>query len=455
METGEGLVRMPAGDSPEQQMDFLLDRQDPSTGAFMDARYPYFTYFGPTENVIEALEQLARRTGRPLQLKYPLRFLDRIREPAQLRAHLDSLLYLKEPWASIAAGPGPYGAGVSELAFLERLEDLGLFGFSAEWKAALRRWFLDTQDPATGFWGHRIGTPGRWRQREDVNSTFHVLKLFARGEAGGIRHAAALARNLAGTLDRPVPSDTAAQHTWSLEQAQGARLMAWLWEHLLVHEQDQAREAMARALALRYKHFFRQEDGGFSLYAGAAASDPDGTANALALLRGTGSLPGTRERERLWGRAIAAGPTVERIEVGAWEQAAIPAGKSANSLRVYAGAAPAGDGYEDANLAGIVAAGGSGVRDVMEVRQQVARFLAAGGPSFGNWASKESLRDQPLGLQPKVKAVPVSHEGLDLARLIREHPGVRRFIVVGCDVFQVPVFRLEYVLKGSRRAQNG
>ena len=53
METTEGLFKMPEAASPGQMMDFLLDRQDPSTGAFMDPRYPYFTYIGPTLNAVE------------------------------------------------------------------------------------------------------------------------------------------------------------------------------------------------------------------------------------------------------------------------------------------------------------------------------------------------------------------------------------------------------------------
>ncbi|HPS68501.1 MAG TPA: hypothetical protein PLA48_11660, partial [Holophaga sp.] len=50
-----GLARMPVRATPEQQMAFLLARQDPVTGAFMDPRYPPFTYFAPTCNVVEAL----------------------------------------------------------------------------------------------------------------------------------------------------------------------------------------------------------------------------------------------------------------------------------------------------------------------------------------------------------------------------------------------------------------
>ena len=451
METTQGLARMSPGAPPDQQMSFLLERQHP-TGAFMDSRYPYFTYLAPTENVVEALHALARQTGRPLKLKYSLRFLDQIREPERLRAHLDSLLYLKEPWASIAAGPGPYGPGVSELASFARLEHLGLYQFSDEWEEALRQWFYETQDPATGFWGYRIGHPGNWRQNMDVNSTYHVLKLVLdeRGDNQSrkypLRYAGALARNLLTSLDRPLPTDASKQHDWSLVQAQGARMITRLWGHLSASEKEWARREMVKYLTLRYLHFFRQAEGGFSLYSAARAGDLDGTANALSLLRATGSLPGTWERDLLWGKILAAAPPLVHREVRHWGEAAPPSGTEANSIRVYTVVPPIGDAYHDANLVQILYTGNSPALDVMDLRQCIARFIATSQQAFGNWTSKESLLERPLALQREVRTIPVSRNGLDLARIGRQHPGARRFFVIGYDIFQVPVFKLEFVL---------
>lgn len=452
METTQGLAKMPDGASPQQQMCFLLERQDPATGAFMDPRYPFFTYFAPTQNVVNALDGLARQTGQPLKLNYPLRFLDQIREPERLRAYLDSLLYVKEVWARMGGGPGPYGPGASELAYFDEMERLGLYQFSDEWKDALRQWFSETQDPATGFWGYRVGHPGNWRQKMDVNSTYHVLHLVLdeRGENQSpkypLRHAGALARNLLRLLDDPLPNDASKQHGWSLVQAQGARMMTRLWGHLSELEKEQARRAMVTYLTLRYRHFFRPAEGGFSLYSAVTSSDLDGTANALGLLRATGSMPGTWERDRLWGKALAAVPPLVRREVRRWEQAGLPTATEANSLRVYKGAPPIGDAYDDANLLQIIYPRSVDVLDVMDVRQRVAGFIAASGQAFGNWVSKESLREQPLDLRREVRAIPVSRNGLDLARIGRDHPGARRFYVIGYDVFQVPVFRVEFVL---------
>ncbi len=450
METTQGLARMPEGASPEKLMAFLLERQDPTTGAFMDPGYPFFTYIAPTLNVVDALEGLARQTGQPLRLRHPLRFLDEIRTPEQLRAYLGPLLYIQETWAGMG-GPGPYGPGISELATPDELERNGLYGFSDEWKDALRQWFYETQDPATGYWGVRIGSADQWRQNPDPNSTYHILKLVLdewgenRSARYPLRYAGTLARSLLKSLDAPIPDDPVEQHEWGLCQSQGATMITrYLWPHLSEPEQEQVRRAMRTWLTSRYR-LFRPADGGFTYYTSAHQSDIDGTANALGLLRATGSLSGTRERDRLWGEAIAAIPEPIRTEVRRWEDAALPVSAEANSVRIYRNAPPAGDTYDDADLVQIIYPKDSPVLDVMDLRQRVAGFIAAEGQGFGNWTSKEGLRDRPLDLRREVRTVPVSHDGLDLARIARDHPDARRFYAIGYDLFQAPVFRTEFV----------
>jgi hypothetical protein len=449
MESLEGLVKMPDKASPQERMAFMLERQYRGTGAFMDPAYPYFTYFAPTANAVEALEDLAQKAGQPLTLKHELRFLDEIRTPQQLRAFLGSVLYIQDKWARMS--PGPYVA-VTELASFDVLERNGLYRFSEEWKDDLRRWFHETQDPATGYWGTRIGDPGNWRQNRDPNSTFHILKLVVdergndRSEKYPLRYAGALARSILLSLAAPIPDDTVEEHGWRLDQDQGATmLIRLLWPHLSEAERRGSREALQRSLISSYGHYFRPADGGFSLYASAPRADVDGTGGGLMLLQTSGSLPGTWERDRLWGETLARAPEPVRTNVRHWNEAALPPSAGANSVRVYRDALPAGDSYDDASLVQISYLGDSPVLDVMDLRQRVARFLAADGQMFGNWTSKESLLARPLDLQREIKAVPVSRGAPDLARLGRDHPGARRFYVVGYDLFQVPVFRAEFV----------
>jgi hypothetical protein len=452
METTQGLVKMPHGASPAAMLAFLRDRQDPATGAFMDARYPFFTFIGPTLNVIDAMETLSAQAGQPMRLKYPLRFLDRIRSPEHLRAFIDSLLYLKERWARFG-GPGPYAA-VSELPSLRNLERAGLYKFSDEWSDTLRQWFNETQNPSTGCWSARIGTPRKWRQKVDLNSTFHVIKLMVDDRGGDhcakypLRHADALARTISRSLKQAVPAGSAEQHAWSLEQAQGVQMITrYLWNHLAEPQREEIRGTMAACLTARYGSFFRSVDGGFAFYISSAHGDVDGTANALGLIRATGSLPGTWERDRLWGKTIAAAPGSMRGEVQRWEEATLPAVTNANSSRIYKNAPPGDDAYDDANLVQIVYPAASPVLDVMDLRQNIARFTTESRQAFGNWASIEALRDTALDLRGEVRRIPVTRGPVDLARLSRDHPDAARFYAVGYDTFQIPVFAGEFARK--------
>ena len=435
-----GLARMPVRATPEQQMAFLLARQDPVTGAFMDPRYPPFTYFAPTCNVVEALVELRKQTGRPFRLAHPLRFLDRIGTPEMLRAYLDSLLYLDGPSARFP-GPGPYGPGISELAAFTDLEEAGVHRFPDAWKTELRRWFYETQDPVSGFWGSRIGSPATWRQRIDVPSTFHILKLVldpeGRDQDGRfpLRHADALARGILDSLEVPIPEDTAAQHDWGLKQAQGAKILVrYLWPRLPEAERERARRVFRRQLD-RIFRLYRPEEGGFAYYTSAPGADLDGTGLALASLRHMGLLPGTSERDRLWGQALAAGPARTFLTIRRWGEVRLPPVEGVRSCRVYAGAG------EKGTLVQIAYPGGAGSLDLEDLRRGLGKYLASGGPSFGNWTSAAGLDAGFLGSDRHAPPVTVVHGAPDLAAAARGR-GASRFCVVGYDIAQIPLFRL-------------
>lgn len=449
-----GLSKMPDQATPAEQMAFLLDRQDPVTGAFMDRRYPTLTYFAPTCNVVEALAQLAQETGRPLRLKYPLRFLDQIRTPEQLRAYLDALLYVGELSAHFP-GPGPYGPGVSELAGFDVLETAAVHRFSEPWKAELRRWFYDTQDPETGFWGARIGAPGKWRQKTDINATFHVLKLVltesGENQVAGfpLRYADRLARGVLKTMGAAMPDDAAEQHDWGLTQYQGAKMLTkYLWPQLVDSARNEVRDKF-RAMLVKSYRLYRPNDGGFAYYTADANADIDGTGLALGVLQVLGVMPGTWERERLWGKVSEADLTVTRLSVPNWAQATLPPSPTVQSFRVYRDRLPSPQGYDDANLVQIVYPSGAKGLDIMDVRQGLAKFMHADDHAFGNWKSKVSIKDTPLGLDLEVKRVQVTREGFDLAGIARDYPASGRFYVVGYDMVQVPVVVIE-VVKAER-----
>ena len=452
--TLEGLPRIPDGASADELMTFMLERQYPRTGAFIDPSYPFWTYIGPTANALEHLDVLSRQTGRPVKLKYPLRFLDQIADPERLRVSLGSLLYFREFWADKFGGPTPYVL-VSELSpdSIDLFERVGGYRFSDQWKQALRDWFYETQDPATGFWGARIGEESRWRQSLDIDSTSHILKHFLtdRGEPRDpkypLRYSEALARTLLKETDAPVPDDAVAQHEWSLRQFHAARIIVrWLWPTLSEPLREQALRKMPTWLDHRFS-MYRPDQGGFAVDASSRRADIDATGTSISFLRQVGAIPGTWERERLRGPALLAGPRrAAPVVLGRGEDAAALASlPAANSVRVYRNSVPPGEsfGVDDSSLLQISYPKDTNVLDIMDLRQQLSRFLAAEGGEYGNWNSKAELREEPLGLDREIRQVPVTKGWPDLSRIALDHPKSARFIVVGLDAFQIPVFEVE------------
>jgi len=454
MHTLEGLPRIPRGASAEKLMTFMLERQDPETGAFMDSSYPFFTYVGPTANALEYLDVLSRQAGRPVKLKYPLRFLDQIRDPHRLRISLGSLLYFRELWADRFGGPAPFVL-VSELSpdSIELFERVGGYRFSEEWKQALRDWFYETQDPATGFWGARIGEEGGWRQSLDIDSTSHILKHFLtdsgepRDPKYPLRYSEALAQTLLREADVPVPDDAIAQHEWSLRQFHAARIIVrWLWPTLRDPLREQALRAMPKWLDHRFS-MYRPDQGGFAVDASSQRADIDATATSISFLRQVGAIPGTWERERLRGPALLAGPTraapvvLRRGE----ETAALHSMPRVNSVRVYRDSLPPGEslGEDDSSLLQISYPTDTRVLDIMDLRQRLSSFLAADGGEYGNWNSKAELREAPLGLDREIRQVPVARGWPNLSRIALDNPKSARFVVVGLDAFQIPLFEVE------------
>jgi hypothetical protein len=431
---------------------FMLERQSPETGAFMDSRYPFWTYVGPTANALEYLDTLSRQTGRPVRLRHRLRFLDEIADPKRLRTSLDSMLYFREIWADKFEGPSPFVL-VSELSpdSIELFERVGGYRFSEEWKRALRDWFYRAQDPTTGFWGARIGNEGRWRQALDIDSTSHILKHFVgdRGEPRDpkypLRHSEALARALLKEADAAVPDDAVAQHEWSLRQAHAARIIArWLWPALSEPLRQQALQAMPAWLDRRFS-MYRPDEGGFAVDASSPRADIDATQSAIFFLRQVGAIPGTWERELLRGPALAAGPTkAPPVLLRPGDDAgALPSLPTVNSVRVYRDSVPPEESWNDSTLLQVCYPADTSVPDIMELRQRLSRFLAADGGEYGNWSSKAALRDAPLALDREIRHLLVAREWPDLVGIASDNPTAARFVVVGLDAFQVPVFEVE------------
>ena len=97
------------------------------------------------------------------------------------------------------------------------------------------------------------------------------------------------------------------------------------------------------------------------------------------------------------------------------DTARLPLLPAANSVRVYRDSRPPAEAWDESNLLQISYPTDTPVRDIMDVRQRLYRFLAAAGGEYGNWSSKAALRKAPLGLEQEIRQVRVTRGWPDLS----------------------------------------
>lgn len=228
MKSKDGLVKIPKLADKKDELEFYLGLQNPRTGAFMNDSYPLCTYVGPTFNVINHLLNLANEVGQPLQLKYPLRFLDQINTGEKLKAYLDDLSSVG--WIASRLPKTP-NILAFEIAYYNDIESNGLYTFSHEWKKALLEWFYENQDRQTGYWGPRSRSSGYLLNSGDLAPSCHIARLFV-DDRGNDRHPGFPLRykdemfaTTLRKLSEPMPEDLADQHDWSLSRERGIRLL--------------------------------------------------------------------------------------------------------------------------------------------------------------------------------------------------------------------------------------
>jgi len=451
LKTREGLIKVPIFTDKKQEMEFYLNLQNPRTGAFMDDSFPYCTYNGPTENVLLHLEALARETGQPLRLKYPLKYLDEINTPDKLRAFLDDVSYVgwiasKLPQTSFLFAR-ELRSHSEEEGVLERHN---LYRFSPEWKRSMVEWFYENQDPETGFWGPKSRSGGRLLKL-DLNNTASIVKSFV-DRSGNDIHAALPLRYrsemFATTLQVMSESVPAADeldewHEWSLETGKGTALLTrHLWKDASREEKAKAGRLIENFVTTKFEKFYIPDEGAFSYYPGSQHATLDGTSGGLGCLEKVGAFSVKKQRD-LWG-----GPEDTCNDLGSFDVALLTEKdfdpikdcKNINSWRFYP-AVPATVNYT-ANATSVFYPGTTSVLDVMELIPKVKRWIDGTSQSMGNWNSREEIlgRLANIGIEP----VPVSRVDIPLEDLNVVLGETKALTVIGFDVLQVPRCRITF-----------
>lgn len=448
MKTRNGLVKIPKFKNDGEKLDFFLSLQNPRTGAFMDDSYPYFTYIAPTLNMIDVIEDLSGTAGKPVRLKYPLKFLDQINTTEKLVPYLDDLSTISSWWVKLKA---PYIAGISELAYYDIIERNGLYAFSDKWKEGLLSWLYKNQDAGTGYWGVKVRSGRNNKQVEDVGSTYHIIRLFMDREGNEInpkyplRYKEEIFQTTLRNMSQPMPkdSDLAEQHDWSMSASRGMDIIGSLWKCISDQHREDSKAAMKQLVANRFKEFYRKKEGGFSLYSESEHADMDGTGEGMYLLAKIGALPGKR-RELLWGRDLQNVRDFGCKPFSVKESDLTLAGShDVNSICIYS--AQSNGELMDKDIKLIYYPKEPVVLDATEVRHNVAKFLRNTQQEYGNWVSREMVTEvtqlSDLGKMPEIIVGKLRND-----RLSSLFASNKKVIAVGFDELQVPKYKATYVI---------
>ncbi len=460
MKTREGLVKMPEFKTKEEEFDFYLSLQNPKTGAFIDDSYPLNTYYKTTENVLLHLDALAKETGQPLKLKYPLYFLDNFNTT-------EKLIPILEDWSTVGwlalKFPQTSFHNVRDLISLARdyehhnedevsmVQKHNLYNFSPEWKHALLEWAYNYQDPETGLWGPK-SKDGKL-VKMDVSNTAPILKTFVDSEGNDIyeefplRYRDELFQSVLTELEKATPEgkdDLDEWHEWGLETPKGLRtLTRYLWKNASDENKQNAKKLVEKYINVKFEKFYIPQEGAFSYYPFEKDATLDGTSSGLASLEEFGALSNEKQT-KLWGspeKNIHDRGIIKTSEI-AEKDFELVKDSGINSLRAYLSTPD----YKNlnSNIYEIIYPKETKVLDAIDLIPKVKKWTSATNQTMGNWVSKEELTKRLENF--RIEEVSV-YNGIPLDILNKNLNENKQITLIGFDVLQIPRFKIVLELK--------
>jgi hypothetical protein len=455
LKTRQGLIKVPRFSDKNQEFEFYRNLQNPKTGAFMDDTYPVCTYTGPTGNVLNHLAALARETGRPLTLKYPLKYLDTINSPEKLKKFLDDAATVGALASKFPQTSFHFTRCLLSLFYEDNVvEKYGLYKVPPEWKKSLLKWFFDNQDPNTGLWGPKSKN-GKLRKKDTMN-TSSILKAFIDSaghdlhEEFPLRYRDRLARSFLETAFEPVPKDDEIDkwHEWNLNVPKSIRTIIWLWDGLSPETRDDAKRIMENYVRIHFQKFYIEREGAFSNYPQAHHATLDGTGGVIANFKRMGVFS-AEQQLRLWGHpdtVCEKWGNVVASKIGESDFDAMLSSSDVNSVRFYA--ADPGPGNYLRQLLGMWYPRKTSVVDAAELLPKLQEWLRQTPQSMGNWTSREDLMSELGDGEPQPAPIIREKIPIDLINGLIEKNGA--VVAIGFDVLQLPVGK-----KNFRKLGNG
>jgi hypothetical protein len=446
----EGLVKMPDFNSKEEEIEFYLNLQNPKTGAFIDDTYPYLVYNEVTENAISNLDALTKEIGKPLKLKYPLKYLDEINTPEKLRKFLDDVAYVS--WISTKF---PQTSYVFARSIFSYSSDDGIIGkngfykFSDEWKQALLQWFYDNQDPETGFWGPRLKSNHKLIKK-DLTNTASIIKSFVDKDGNSIyknfplRYGKQMFKTAVEVMAELTPNvnDLDEWHEWELKMGKGTYMLTrYIWQYAEEEDKVKAEKLIEDFIKTNFVNCYIPKEGAFSYYPKGEHATLDGS-GMFSVFKDVGAFS-SEKQQKLWGgfdkTIINLGTQkVSKVDESSFDLIAKKEG--VNSLRVYKEEPDYNNLFLGVSF--VIYSSELSVPDIMDLTFKMKNWINKTDQSMGNWTSKEEVKGELAAIN--FTEVPVFEKEAAVENINSILSRSNKVVIVGFDILQVPRYKIVF-----------
>lgn len=454
LKTREGLIKIPKFANKSEEMEFYLNLQNPKTGAFMDDTYPYCTYTGPTGNVLIHLDALAKETGQPIKLKYPLKYMDEINTPEKLRKYLDDVATVGWIGNKFPQTSFHFTRDLLSLFYEDNTLDLhGLYKVTPEWRSALLGWFYEQQDSVSGVWGPKSKS-GKLR-RHDTMNTASILKSFIdeegnnKNQAYPLRYRDQLANTILQETSFEIPDDTDLEywHEWNLNTSKSIRMLTrCLWSDLSEASKQKTVVLIKSFIKTKYEKLYIKEEGSFSLYPNSEHATLDGSGGILTIYKEVGAFSGEKYLS-MWGNPDLQCKNLGDLATLEITENDIRANQilmQSNSIRIYSEEPDSAKFTR--NVITVFYPQKTICLDVMELLPGMKDWVTKTSQSLGNWTSKEDLMMNISGTG--INYTPIFKESLPINEMNQCLNTNKKVILIGFDELQIPRCKLILILKG-------
>ena len=442
LKSRQGLLKIPDFNNKQEEIDFFLNLQNPKTGAFIDESVPYCVYWEISQNIINHVETLLDSTSGPLQLKYPLKFLDDINTPEKLNTFLDDISYVGWIAPKFPQTTFHFARNILDCTKQDNiLERNKLYSFSAEWRHAMLKWMYDFQDSTSGMWGPKSRSTGKLL-KYDLNNTASILKAYRDNDGNNLydqfplRYTDKLFANSLRILSEPYPADENDLdeiHIWNLKKVKGfTMILRYLWKDASKQEKQAMEDLLEEFVKFSFDKYYVKSDGAFSYYPSTNSASADGFSNMI--FDDIGSFSYTKQK-KLFGASIDSIPnhgsiTIENLKP--FIQKILKSDMKINSLRFYK-AKPDSTKLTE-NVWALYYPNNSGVLDVTELVPNLIAWADSTTLSVGNWTSVAQKKRELEQLHIK-KPIILSDKNIENVL-----EGEEKVYCIGIDLLQLPKF---------------